>query len=80
MIPLAADENFHGGLIRGFRLRLPSADLVRVQDVGLAGAAGRAGQRMAGLILVPQPFSMPEVLNDLKLVTECYEPIELEDL
>jgi predicted nuclease of predicted toxin-antitoxin system len=36
MLPLAADENVHGAIIRGLRRRQPDIDLVRVQDVGLA--------------------------------------------
>ncbi len=36
MLPLAADESVHGGIIRGLQRRQPDIDLVRVQDVGLA--------------------------------------------
>jgi predicted nuclease of predicted toxin-antitoxin system len=35
MLPLAADENVHGDIIRGLRRRQPNVDFVRVQDVGL---------------------------------------------
>ena len=38
MIRLLADENFNNNIVRGTRLREPSIDLVRVQDVGLTGA------------------------------------------
>lgn len=38
MLRLLADENFNGDVIRGLRSRAPQLDLVRVQDVGLAGA------------------------------------------
>jgi len=38
MLRLLADENFNGNIIRGVRLRSPEIDLVRVQDVGLAGS------------------------------------------
>jgi hypothetical protein len=38
MLRLLADENFHGDIVRGLLLRQPDLDLVRVQDVGLAGA------------------------------------------
>ncbi|MBI3736565.1 DUF5615 family PIN-like protein [Candidatus Sumerlaeota bacterium] len=33
-----SDENFNGDIVRGFRLRKPGVDLVRVQDVGLGQA------------------------------------------
>ena len=35
---LLADENFDGRVVRGLLRRLPTLDLVRVQDVGLSGA------------------------------------------
>ena len=38
MLRLLADENFNGEVVRGLLLRQPDADIVRVQDVGLAGA------------------------------------------
>ena len=38
MLRLLADENFNGDIVRGLLLRLGDLDLVRVQDVGLAGA------------------------------------------
>ena len=38
MIWLLADENFNNNIVRGVRLRDPTIDLVRVQDVGLSGA------------------------------------------
>ena len=38
MLPLLADENLHGDIVRGLRRRRPGIDLVRAQDVGLAGA------------------------------------------
>src|SRR5437867_3448566 len=38
MLRLAADENFTGAIIRGVFRRSPEVDLVRVQDVDLAGA------------------------------------------
>lgn len=37
MLRLASDENFKGEILRGLRRRLPDLDVVRVQDVGLAG-------------------------------------------
>ena len=39
MLRLLADENFHGDIVRGLLLRRPDLDLVRVQDIGLTGAA-----------------------------------------
>jgi hypothetical protein len=38
MLRLLADENFNGDVVRGLLLRQPDLDVVRVQDVGLAGA------------------------------------------
>ena len=38
MLGLLADENFNGDIVRGLLLRQPDLDIVRVQDVGLAGA------------------------------------------
>jgi hypothetical protein len=38
MLRLLADENFNGDIVRGLLLRQPDFDIVRVQDVGLAGA------------------------------------------
>jgi predicted nuclease of predicted toxin-antitoxin system len=37
MLRLLADENLNGDIVRGLLLRQPDLDLVRVQDVGLAG-------------------------------------------
>lgn len=38
MLRLAADENIAADLIRGLLRRQPAPDIVRVQNVGLAGA------------------------------------------
>lgn len=38
MLRLAADENFNNDIVRGVLRRNPAVDIVRVQDVGLAGA------------------------------------------
>ena len=38
LLRLISDENFHGDIVRGLRRRLPQLDLIRTQDVGLAGA------------------------------------------
>lgn len=37
MLKLAADENFNNNIIRGVLRRNAAVDIVRVQDVGLAG-------------------------------------------
>lgn len=34
-----ADENFNGDIVRGLFLRRPNLDLIRAQDIGLAGAS-----------------------------------------
>jgi hypothetical protein len=36
---LAADENFNNNIVRGVLRRQPEADIIRIQDVGLSGAA-----------------------------------------
>jgi hypothetical protein len=38
MLRLLADENFNGDIVRGLLLRQPELDIVRIQDVDLAGA------------------------------------------
>lgn len=38
MLCLAADENFNNTVLRGIMRRIPDADIVRIQDVGLSGA------------------------------------------
>jgi predicted nuclease of predicted toxin-antitoxin system len=38
MLRLLSDENFNGDIVRGLFLRRPDLELVRVQDVGLAGS------------------------------------------
>lgn len=37
MLRLAADEDFNQAIIRGLRRRIPGADVVTVQEAGLAG-------------------------------------------
>ncbi|MCY3023174.1 MAG: DUF5615 family PIN-like protein [Planctomycetota bacterium] len=41
MLKLAADENFNGIILRGLHRREAGVDVVRVQDVALAGADDR---------------------------------------
>lgn len=38
MLRLISDQNFNGRILRGLRRRLPSLDLLRAHDVGLARA------------------------------------------
>lgn len=38
MLRLLADENFNDDIVRGLLLRQSDLDIVRVRDVGLAGA------------------------------------------
>lgn len=38
MLALAADENFNNDIVRDVRKRCAGVDILRVQDVGLAGA------------------------------------------
>lgn len=38
MLKFLADENFNNDILRGLVRRVPELDLLRVQDVGLAGA------------------------------------------
>ena len=37
MLRVCADENFNNNILRGLLRRLPGIDIVRIQDVGLAG-------------------------------------------
>jgi hypothetical protein len=37
MLRLLADENFNSDIVRGLLLRQPDLDIVRMQDIGLAG-------------------------------------------
>ena len=39
MLRLLADENFNGDIVRALLLQQPDLDIVRVQDVGLAGVS-----------------------------------------
>jgi hypothetical protein len=38
VIKLATDENFDGDILRGLLRLLPDLDIIRIQDVGLAGS------------------------------------------
>ena len=37
MLRFAADENFNNDIVRAVRLIRPDIDIVRIQDIGLAG-------------------------------------------
>lgn len=39
MLRLAADENLNNNIVRGLYRRLPTVDLIRVQDAEVAGAS-----------------------------------------
>jgi len=39
MLPLIADEDFNGRIVRGLLRRVPQLDIVRVQDIGLRGGS-----------------------------------------
>jgi predicted nuclease of predicted toxin-antitoxin system len=41
MIRLLIDEDVHGDIVEGLRRRLPTVDLLRVQDVGLSNTPDR---------------------------------------
>jgi predicted nuclease of predicted toxin-antitoxin system len=71
-----ADENFNHDIVRALRRRLPSIDLVRVQDVGLEGASDPTVLEWASAedrVLLTHDVS---VLDDLVLVTTCSTPSE----
>jgi predicted nuclease of predicted toxin-antitoxin system len=68
VIKLLTDENFDGDILRGLRRRLPTLDVIRVQDVGLdatpdpdildwAAAQGR-------ILLTHDRDTMPGFVND----------------
>jgi hypothetical protein len=48
VIKLASDENFDGDIVRGLLRRVPELDIVRVQDVGLAGSPDPGGFTASG--------------------------------
>ena len=60
MLPLAADEDLNGNIVRGLLRRNPLLDIVRVQDVGLSGADDArvlAWAAEAGRVLLTQDVS-----------------------
>jgi len=57
MLPLAADEDVHGALVRGLRRREPNVDLVSVREAGLGGSTDPAVLEWAatqGRVLITQ--------------------------
>jgi hypothetical protein len=49
MLRLLADENFNGDIVRGLKFHAPQIDIVRVPDVGLAGASDSEVLSWAGV-------------------------------
>jgi hypothetical protein len=68
MLRLLADENFNHDLIRGVLRRLPSLDLIRVQDAGLREAGDPAilewAAREHRLVLTHDANTMPAFAYD----------------
>src|SRR5437660_8587751 len=64
MICVLADENFNGDIVRGLKLRWPDLEVLRVQDVGLAGVDDPAVLRWAAendrIVLTHDRATMPE--------------------
>jgi len=60
MLPLAADEDLHGYIVRGLRRREPKIDLVLVEEAGLRGSTDPVVLEWAateGRILITQDES-----------------------
>ena len=68
MLRLLADENFNHDLIRGVLRRLPSLDLIRVQDAGLREADDPAilewAARERRVVLTHDANTMPAFAYD----------------
>ena len=68
MIRLVTDENFDGDILRGVRRRLPTLDIVRVQDVGLATTPDQTILAWAAaegrVVLTPDRETMPNFAYD----------------
>lgn len=68
MLRLLADENFNGDIVRGLLLRQPDLDIVRVQDVGLAGADDPDILAWAGendrIVLTHDRATMPDYASE----------------
>jgi hypothetical protein len=95
MLRLAADENFRGDIVRGLLRRHPSFDIVRAQDVGLAGVSDPlilewAAEEnrillthdistMPGLFEVGPNMSTADAINDILLIAECSMENEWEN-
>ena len=63
-----ADENFNGDILRGIRLRQPNIDLLRVQDVEIAGAEDDSvlewAARADRIILTHDRSTMPRFADE----------------
>lgn len=64
MLRFLADENLNNGIVRGIRRRLPEADIVRVQDIGLSGASDEEVLEWCGrescILLTHDAATVPE--------------------
>jgi predicted nuclease of predicted toxin-antitoxin system len=64
MLKFLSDENFNGDVLRGLRLRIDALDILRVQDVGLAGRDDAAVLDWASangrLVLTHDRATMPD--------------------
>jgi len=69
MLRLLADENFNGDIVRALLLRQPDLDIVRVQDVGLAGVGDPDILDWAGakdrIILTHDRATLPDYAYEL---------------
>jgi hypothetical protein len=60
MLRRLADENFNADIVRALLLRQPDIDIVRVQDVGLAGVGDR--DILAWAATVPRTIKLKGLL------------------
>ncbi len=74
MLHLLADENFNGEIVRGLLLRQPVLDILRVQDVGLAGASDASILRWAAendrIVITHDRATMPNHAYERTLLGE----------
>ena len=73
MLRLLAGENFNGDVVRALLLRQPDLDIVRVQDVGLAG------ESTAGVFILNDRFPVGHATDELLLIIACSEQQEWRD-
>jgi hypothetical protein len=67
-LPLLADENFGGDILRGLHRRQPDPDILRVQDAGLTG-----------VVVVPQSLPIGTAIEEILVVSEIVTIEELRD-